>query len=154
MKKETPMRSVFALPLVVAAATACGGGNSNVDAHPTIDSPPTIDGPPQIDGAVDGAPFDGPPIDATDPRFGDFDLAGGANGILWDTATSTLYLTDSNANTLLMWTDAGGFQTHGTWPTTTAGISLGDLVLRSGGAVLTTNFGFNTEGTVFKMQPD
>lgn len=125
------MRSLLLLSLLVA----CGGEN---DAR--VDAPP----------ADDAAP------DAADPRGpATYTLAGGANSLLWDAATTTLYLTDSNANALLKWTDAGGFQQVGMFPAATAGVSLGDLVRRgNGGTILTPSFGFGTQGTLFALRAD
>ncbi|HWU87183.1 MAG TPA: hypothetical protein VN253_07910 [Kofleriaceae bacterium] len=109
------------------------------------------DAPPPADAARDAAIDSGP-----DPRGpATFMLAGGANALLWDSATSTLYLTDNNADALLTWTGATtGVQQVGTFPAATAGISLGDLVKRADGTILTTSFGFGTQGTLFAMAPD
>jgi hypothetical protein len=116
----------------------CGDSKAKDDAAPTPDV--------ARDAAIDGPDARGP---AT------FNLAGGANALLWDNATSTLYLTDNNANTLLKWTTAAaGVQTVGTFPAATAGISLGDLVKRADGTILTASFGFGTQGTLFAMAPD
>lgn len=81
-------------------------------------------------------------------------LAGAANALCWDAATSTLYLTDSNADSLLRWTDAGGLDTVGALPAGSAGISLGGIVKRGDGTVLVASFGFGTQGTVFAMAGD
>lgn len=121
------------LLLLCLLLSACG------DNHPAADAA----APPPEDAAADAA---------TDPRGpATFALSGGANGLLWDAATRTLYLTDSNANALVRWTDAGGLQQLGAFPAATAGISLGDLVKRDDGAILTTSFGFGTQGTLFAM---
>jgi hypothetical protein len=123
-------------PWFAFALIACGGSSSK-----TPDAPHNPDAP--VDMAVDGP----------DPRTGDFTLTGGANGITWDAATSTLYLSDSNADALLKFTDAGGVQTVGTFPTESAGISLGDIIKLADGTILTPNFGFGTQGTIFAMSP-
>ena len=44
------------------------------------------------------------------------ELPGEANGIVWDAATSTLYLTDNTAGAIASWTDAAGFATVATLP--------------------------------------
>lgn len=114
---------------------ACSDGHQAKD-----DAPPP---------AQDAAP------DAPDPRGpATFTLAGGTNGLLWEAATQALYLTDSNANALLRWTDEGGVQQAGTFPAATAGISLGDLVKRADETILTPSFGFGTQGTLFALASD
>ncbi|MGN6106637.1 MAG: hypothetical protein ACTHU0_16140 [Kofleriaceae bacterium] len=118
-----------------------GCGDDNVKA---IDAPRPIDAA-QLDAA----------IDAVDPRGpASFELSGGANGLLWDAASSTLYLTDNDANALVEWTAAQGLRSVGTFPAATAGISLGDLARRTDGTILTPSFGFGTQGTLFAMAPD
>jgi hypothetical protein len=81
-------------------------------------------------------------------------LSGGANALLWDAATSTLYLTNNNDDALVQWTDAGGLQTVGTFPPASAGISLGGIVKRADGTRLVPSFGFGTQGTLFEMAAD
>jgi hypothetical protein len=81
-------------------------------------------------------------------------LAGGANALLWEAASSTLYLTDNNADALVRWTDAGGLETVGALPPDSAGISLGAIVKREDGTMLVASFGFGTRGTVFAMAAD
>ena len=102
--------------------------------------------------APDATSVDAAPIDAPAPTT--YDLAGGANALRWDSATSTLYLTDNNADSLVRFTDAGGLQTVGTFPAATAGISLGDILKRADGSFVTANFGFGTQGTLFTMSAD
>ena len=131
------MRNYHAL--LLALVTACGGSTST-----GVDAP--------VPPAVDAPATDAPAIDAPDPRGpATITLAGGANGLLWDAAASTLYLTNNDANALIRFTDAGGLQTVGTFPATTAGISLGDLVKRADGTILTPSFGFGTQGTLFAI---
>jgi hypothetical protein len=115
------------------------------------DKPGAIDAALPKDAAVDAKLVDAAP----EPRGpATIELAGGANGLLWDNARSTLYLTDSNANKLLTYTDANRIQEVGTFPPATAGVSLGDLVKRNNGSILTPSFGFGTQGTLFTMAPD
>lgn len=119
---------------------ACGddGGNAPIDARLVHD------------GALDAAP-DAP----ADPRGpATFELAGGANGLAWDDATATLYLTNNNTDALVKFTDAGKLQQVGTFPPATAGISLGDIVRRADGTTLVPSFGFGTQGTIFAMGTD
>jgi hypothetical protein len=148
------MRTSLVLSLVLALG-ACGGNSST-----TVDAPTApIDGPavdaPAIDApAIDAPAIDAPPpvdaaVDAFAPAM--FDLPGGANALRWDEATSTLYLTDANADALLKYTDAAGIQTVGTLPAASAGISLGDIVKRADGSVIIPNFGFGTQGNLFAM---
>jgi hypothetical protein len=71
-------------------------------------------------------------------------LAGGANALAWDAATSTLYLTDSNADTLLRWTPRAGIETVG----------VGGIVRRPDGSTLVASFGFGKQGTLFALAAD
>lgn len=124
--------------LFCLALAACGDQKAAVDAALPLPK----------DAAPDAKAIDAAP----DPRGpSTVELTGGANGLLWDDATSTLYLTDSNANKLLKYTDANRIQDVGTFPAASAGVSLGDLVKRDGGAVLTPTFGFGTQGTLFRI---
>jgi hypothetical protein len=104
-------------------------------------------------GALPDAPrIDAQPIDANVvERTKTVMLTGGANGLMFDAANKTLYLTDNNTDALLKYTDAGGIATVGTLPAGSAGISLGDIVHRSDGTILVTNFGFGTQGAYFSM---
>lgn len=120
--------------LLAIALGACGG-----TARPV--TPPATGGPPAS-------------VAAHAPSDVVVALSGGANAVLWDAASSTLYLTDNNAGSLLTWTDAGGIQTVGTFPPASAGISLGGIVKRGDGTTLVASFGFGTQGTVFAMAPD
>jgi hypothetical protein len=43
-------------------------------------------------------------------------LPGGGNALWWDAASSTLYLTDSNASSLVAWTEAAGLHAVATLP--------------------------------------
>ncbi len=130
------MRSIL---LCAALLGACGS-----DTPKLVDAPASsIDAARAIDASIDAAD------DPRGPKT--FPLTGGANALLWDTATQALYLTDSNADALLEFTDANGVQTVGSFPAATAGVSLGDLVKRADGTILTTNFGFGTQGTLFAM---
>lgn len=106
----------------------------------------------RVDAAV--APDTQRPIDAADPRGPRaIALAGPANGLLWDAASSTLYFTDNTADALLRYTDAGGVETVAALPAATMGISLGDIVKRSDGTILVASFGFGTQGTLFSVPP-
>jgi sugar lactone lactonase YvrE len=78
-------------------------------------------------------------------------LSGPADALLWDDSTSTLYLSDNNADSLLKYTDANQVQTVGTFPSETAGIVLGGIVKRADGTIVTPSFGFGTQGTLFSM---
>lgn len=80
------------------------------------------------------------PADAT------ISLPGGANALWWDAASSTLYLTDSNASALMTWSDAGGLHVETELPAEPAGVSLGGIVRRGDGTALIASFGFGTQG--------
>ena len=125
--------------LLAIALAACGGGAA--PAAPTTPSAP-------VAPITAPAPAPAPAIDK------DIELAGGANALWWDAASSTLYLTDNNADALLAWTDAGGLAPVATLPPSAAGISLGSIVRRPDGATLVTSFGFGKEGTVFHVGAD
>jgi hypothetical protein len=132
------MRAAFASLLLLAA---CGddGGKATIDAAPNIDAAP--------DSPMADAPVDAP--DLRGPRTVSF--TGPANALFWDTATSTLYATDTATHTIVKYTDAGGVQTVGTLPVGTAMISYGDMVKQGGGTILVTNFGFGTEGNIYSL---
>jgi hypothetical protein len=74
-------------------------------------------------------------------------LAGGANALYWDDATSTLYLTDDGANTFRRWTASSGLSDVATLPVDPAGSSPGGIV-KSGSSFLIADFGFGTNGTI------
>ncbi|HEX3481247.1 MAG TPA: hypothetical protein VHT91_39815 [Kofleriaceae bacterium] len=78
-------------------------------------------------------------------------LPGGANALWWDAASSTLYLTDSNASALLAWSDAGGLRTETALPADPAGVSLGGFVRRGDGTTVIASFGFGTKGGLFAV---
>jgi hypothetical protein len=122
---------------LVVALAACGGSS----AHP-IDAPSTVDSH-AVDAHLDASP-DAPAATA-------IDLDGGANALLWDAATSTLYLTDNDADALLKWTGANGVETVATLPTSTAGISLGGIVKQGDGSFLVMNFGFGSQAALFQV---
>jgi sugar lactone lactonase YvrE len=79
------------------------------------------------------------------------DLPGDANGLVWDAATSTLYLTDSTNAQIERWTDAGGFAPVAACPHD-GQLSLGGLV-RTSDAFVTPSFGFGSAGTVYVVGP-
>jgi hypothetical protein len=78
-------------------------------------------------------------------------LSGGANALWWDAASATLYLTDSNASSLLTWTDADGLQVAGTLPADAVGVSPGGIVRRGDGTLLIASFGFGTHGGILAV---
>lgn len=113
--------------LIAIALTACGGPA----APPAAPAPPT------------------PPPAAVAPQI--VQLAGAGNALWWDATSSTLYLTDSNADALIQWTDRGGLQTVGALPQATGGVGLGGIVRRPDGTTLVASFGFGKQGTLFAM---
>ncbi|HEY4239506.1 MAG TPA: hypothetical protein VGM88_06805 [Kofleriaceae bacterium] len=131
------MRSyLFAL----LALAACGD-----DASKHVDAP-------RADAAHDTAP----PVDATPDAPADqvVTLAGGANALLWDASTSTLFLTNDTAGTLQTWTAAAGVVDYATFPAESAGLSLGGIVKQANGTILVANFGFGSQGTLFAVGTD
>ena len=78
-------------------------------------------------------------------------LPGGGNALWWDAASSTLYLTDSNASSLVAWTAAAGLQPVAQLPADAAGVSLGGIVRRPDGTLVVANFGFGTHGGLFAV---
>ncbi len=128
--------------LAIALTTACGSNNNS-----TVDAPKAIDGKAIDAEAIDAAP-DAPPADTV------VTLSGAANALLWDAATSTLFLTDNMADTLLKYTDANGIQTVAALPNgagESAGISLGGIEKEADGSFVIADFGFGTQGTLFSV---
>lgn len=126
-------RSIWWAPLLaLALAAACGSCGDNRSDEP---------GP-----GADAAPPE-------DPRRGPttVNLPGSANALAWDAATRTLLFTDNNTTSLVSWSDAGGVKTVAPFPPQTAGASLGDVVKRADGTVLTANFGFGTQGNLLSL---
>ncbi len=120
------------LALVLLAAAACG---DNASTSTTLDAAKSTDAPKVFD--------DAPPSVA-----GTITLNGGANDLLWDAASSTLYFTDENAATLAKWTDAGGVQVVGNLPAFAVGASPnpGGLIKLADGTIVTLEFGAGTTG--------
>lgn len=87
----------------------------------------------------------------------DYPLDGGANGVLWDAATKTLYLTDDKARSLLSFDDAHACCTaRRTLPDAIVpekGVSLGDMIKLDDGTILATSFGFGSDGTIYSIPP-
>lgn len=127
----------------IAALAACGDNAGLPDAHVHVDSSSHPDA--KKDAAVDAPP------DA--PSQTVIDLAGGANALLWNDATHTLFLTNDDTDKLQKYTDAGGVVDVATLPTTTAanGISLGGIIQRATGQILVADFGFGTDGNIFSV---
>ncbi|HEX4423241.1 MAG TPA: hypothetical protein VH165_35265 [Kofleriaceae bacterium] len=135
------MRAALVSILWCAAIAACGddGGNK---AKPDA-ATPTIDAAtPVIDAAVD-------------LTHQSIELAGGANGLYWDDAAHTLYLTDENANTLLTYTDAAGIATVTALPVEASGSNPGGITRLASGTLLTPNFAMGTSAgnTLFTVDP-
>jgi sugar lactone lactonase YvrE len=132
------MKSAVLASLLLLAACGDDGGSN----HATPDA-----GQPQIDASV---PQD---TTGTDLRNQSIELAGGANGVFWDDATKTLYLTDDTANTFLKYTDAGGVQTVATLPTLTGGSNPGGIAKLADGTFITPNFamGMMAANTLFTI---
>lgn len=124
------MRSFVIATLLLAA---CGDNGNTVS-----DAPPKAIDAKDIDAAAAG-PMSIP-------------LAGGANDLWWDTASSTLFLTDENTNNLDKYTDANGVQVVGTFPTIT-GPNAGGLVRQPDGTILTVQFGAGANGRLDEMSP-
>jgi DNA-binding beta-propeller fold protein YncE len=78
------------------------------------------------------------------------DLPGDANGILWDPAASTLYVTDSANGQIEQWTDGSGFAPVASCPHDAGKVAMGGLV-RDGATFVTPSFGFGSAGTVFVL---
>jgi len=131
------MRTPLACILLLAA---CGdNGKAAVDASVALDA--------AADSAVADAPLDAP--DPRGPRT--VSLTGPANSLFWDTAASTLYLTDTATHSIIKYTDANAVQNVGALITGTAMISYGDMIKQGGGTILVTNFGFATEGNIYSL---
>jgi hypothetical protein len=77
------------------------------------------------------------------------ELDGDPNGLWWDANSETLLVTDDRESRILEWSDARGFGTREQLPDDSpVGVGLGQLVLRDGGDLVVTRFGFGTEGGV------
>jgi hypothetical protein len=114
------------LSALAACGSSSGHGAHAIDVHPNTHSP---DAPQQTV----------------------ITLNGGANALWWDAATSTLFLTDNNADALISWTPANGLQTVATLPAETAGVSLGGIVKQADGSFLVMNFGFGSQAMLFQV---
>jgi len=123
--------------LLAIAVTGCA-------AHPAA----VADRPARPEAAAAAA---APAGVASAPSDAAIPLSAGANALLWDAAHATLYLTDSNASSLLTWTDAAGLQVAATIPADAAGVSLGGIVRRPDGTLLIANFGFGAHGGLFAV---
>jgi DNA-binding beta-propeller fold protein YncE len=110
--------------------------------------------PAPVEPAIASVPAAVAPNPPATPAEPVLPLAGGANALAWDTATSTLYLTDSNADTLLRWTAHHGIETVATLPPATAGVGLGAIVRRADGSTLVAAFGYGKQGTLFALAAD
>jgi hypothetical protein len=125
---------VFVAPVAIAIGACGGNAPKPVEARPPAEASAVVTAAPVADVVIT--------------------LAGSANALVWDAASSTLFLTDSNTDTLVSWTDAGGLAAAGTFPPAVAGISLGGIVKREDGTLIVTSFGFGKEGTLFQIAPD
>ncbi len=131
------------LPFLLALGLAACGDNAGLpDAHVHVDSAAHNDTGHGSDAAV-----------TPDAAVDHVALTGTVNGLAWDDASSTLFLTNDSSDKLQKYTDAAGIQDVATLPAAASamGISLGDVVKRSDGSFLVASLGFNTEGAVFRV---
>lgn len=127
------MKTAVLVPVLLCAA--CGDDGSANHATP--------DAATQLDASV--------PDSGTDVRHQSIELAGGANGLYWDDAAQTLFLTDDSANTFLKYTDAAGVQTVATLPAA-AGSNPGGIARLADGTFVTPNFVMGQAGnTLFTI---
>lgn len=126
------VRAVRQLLIVLLLSPACGDSKT----------PATHDAAPVVDTS---GPHDTAPPDALGETV--VPLAGGANALYWDDATSTLYLTDDGDNSFRSWTASAGLSTVTTLPVDPAGSSPGGII-KTGGSFLVADFGFGTNGTL------
>jgi DNA-binding beta-propeller fold protein YncE len=76
-------------------------------------------------------------------------IDGDPNGLYWDATAQRLYLADDNNNRILLWTDAAGVQPFAALPATTdSSPGLGQVTEASDGTLLTTRFGYGSDGAV------
>jgi len=119
----------------VILAAACGSSSSSKT--PDAPSMQQIDAPKMIDAA---------------PALVQVSLGqGGANALLWDAATSTLWYTDNTADYLDKYTTGTSGMQVASLPTSTGGISLGGMVEQADGTIVIANFGFGQAGSVFTV---
>jgi sugar lactone lactonase YvrE len=132
-------RSISALVMLVGC-----GDNLKTPSDARADSP-----------AIDAKVFhDASNIDAGPRGPAAFQLPGVGNGVYWDDAAATLYLTDDSHDQLVKWTDLGGFVTYGMFPSSTGTLALGTVIVQSDSTFVTPNFGGGTSGTLFTMAAD
>ncbi len=140
----------------VAALASDGGGvdaTSESDAS-QADTGTAGDGSPGTDSASDAGSVDrGPTAIAFD---------GTPNGIYWDYGKDqALYVADEAHDTIVKWTDTGGFSTYAHMPTWDAAAydaasgppGLGQVVRTLDGTTIVTRFGFGSVGGVIVVDP-
>ena len=100
---------------LVFVASACGDDKPGG----VVDARSGDDGSSDHDAAQDGTP--------KDPNH--LELAGHANGMLWDNTAKLLYFTDATAGKLMTYTDAGGVQVAGDLPAVAQGLDPGAIAV-------------------------
>lgn len=155
--------SVLGLFLVscLSAATflACGDEeNTTPDPDGTTDaSMPRPDGSSSRDGAFgdSSSNVDGASDAAAVVRSAVLPFSGKPNGLFWDNgAKAALYVADEQNDSIVKWTDEGGFTTVAKMPGTDDAGGLGQLVRLLDGTLVVTRFGFGREGTVYYVATD
>src|SRR5581483_5009830 len=82
-------------------------------------------------------------------RMLQLELDGDPNGLFWDDAAQTLYIADNQNNRILTWTEAGLGPAPIALPMAPPnGPGLGQVTRTGDGTLLTTRFGFGTDGAV------
>jgi DNA-binding beta-propeller fold protein YncE len=79
-------------------------------------------------------------------------LDGDPNGLFWDAAGQTLYIADNRNNRILTWTEAGLGMPIALPAAPPNGPGLGQVTRTGDGTLLTTRFGFGTDGAVLYVK--
>ncbi len=156
---------LFASCVVAPAALylACDDTEETGDV-PTLDAggdagdvTPPVDGASLVDGGADtgtkGPPVRGPVSMAFDPAGNGDPLS-----MVWDDATSILYIADNRNNQIWSWTDAAGFAKLAKVPADPVAddagrTNLGQIVKLPDGTLVVPRFGFGTVSALLYVKP-
>jgi hypothetical protein len=135
------------LMMTAVLLSACGG-----PAKPAPTSAPGSAPPPSPPAPAPAA--NAPPATPAVSTASAIELPGVGNGVWWDAASRTLFVTDDTHGTLVAWTDAGGLKALGAFQPAGDKLGLGAIVRRSNGSFIVPSFGFGKTGTLLVMASD